>query len=728
MIPGLNKRAFNFYDLMLYAALIQKHARLMILLVCMTLMGGLVVYVYSRPVYYSRSIVEVDSLSLPLDSDKVYHDGNLSSVISALGSPEVVDRTAARLGVVASHDEIESKYIRTIKINPNAAGNLEVEFWSYIPSWPARWTPIMVDEFMQLRAEQRDQYRKSVMKAYGEELHNLDQKIDSDQESKNAFEDQSKFTEATINVFRLRDLPADLARVKQRIDQLTALRTRLDDPTTDTVQRLSMIASADAESPVQLGQTVTSLPPGVSVSGSGASTDQDADPVLSESILVPGVLGEGEEWERLEKRQRELLKEIADLSTIYLPGNQRMKAPQKELEQVQRNLDLDYELARSRFDFICRSLQDHYNDLQKELPEYEASNRKYAQIQQDAALHEAGQLGWRDLYTDAAQTMSKLAYTADKEKVNLRFDQMADVQNAPVAPNRAKLALLSLLAGLLLAFAVPFLIEYLDYTLSNLEEVEATFQMRGLGIIPQVPHQVENAILLKVSADSDERNLVENFRVVRTNLLAMGNLSKPPHVTMITSSMPKEGKTVVSSNLAISFGQTGSRTLLIDTDLRRGRMHRIFGLRKSPGLSDYLLGKTPLSETIRPSGKENLSIISAGQHVETGTELLGSDKFHQLMTHLRSQYDRIIMDTPPVLGLSETSVLQSQVDGVLFVIWSGRTPIRNMKIAIDILSANHANFYGFILNRMDLNTTTNYYQYYYYSSDYYHSYHALENA
>jgi Mrp family chromosome partitioning ATPase len=98
------------------------------------------------------------------------------------------------------------------------------------------------------------------------------------------------------------------------------------------------------------------------------------------------------------------------------------------------------------------------------------------------------------------------------------------------------------------------------------------------------------------------------------------------------------------------------------------------------------------------------------------------------MNKLRHEYDRIIMDTPPVLGLSETSVLQNQVDGILFVIWSGRTPIRNMKTAIDILSANGANFYGFILNRLDLTTTTNYYQYYYYSSDYYHSYHALENA
>jgi succinoglycan biosynthesis transport protein ExoP len=731
MIPGLNKRVLNFYDLMLYVALARKHLRLMILLVCMCELGGLAVYIYSRPVFYSKSVIAVDSLGLPLDTDKVFHDGNLGSVIAELRSPEVMERTAARLGVVAAHTDIETKYIRQLKITVNSDGNLEVELWSYLPSWPVHWTEYMVEEFMLVRAEQRQKYRETVMKTYGEELTSLNDQIDDDQKSKNVFQDETNFTEATIDVTRLRELPIQLAQVKQRIDQLGSVRLQLDNPAIDTVERLSIIASADVQSPVQVGQTVSSISPGVSVDGTATEPgiEQSHDTVLTDSVVVPGLVAETEEWQHLEKRQRELLKDNADLSRVYLPGNQKMIAVSKELAQVQRDLDLDYELARDRFDIICRSLQDHYSDLQKELPEYEAANRKYEKIQEEAQLHQSGQLGWTSLYGDAARTIKQLEYTADnKEKVNLRYDHQVSLPQSPVAPGKLKLVLLALLSGIVMAFGVPFVIEYLDYTISNLDEVEATFQMRGLGIIPQVPNQSENTILLDLSAESDERNLVENFRVVRTNLLAMGTISKPPHVTMVTSSMPKEGKTVVSSNLAISFGQTGDRTLLIDTDLRRGRMHRLFGLRKSPGLSDYLLDKTPLSEVIRPSGKENLSILSAGQHIETGTELLGSAKFTELMTHLRSQYDRIIMDTPPVLGLSETSVLQSQVDGVLFVIWSGRTPIRNMKTAIDVLSANHANFYGFILNRMDLNATTNYYQYYYYSSDYYHSYHALENA
>ena len=170
------------------------------------------------------------------------------------------------------------------------------------------------------------------------------------------------------------------------------------------------------------------------------------------------------------------------------------------------------------------------------------------------------------------------------------------------------------------------------------------------------------------------------------------------------------------------------RTLLLDTDLRRGRLHRLFGLRKTPGLSGVLTGAITLDEACRPCGKDGLNVLTAGAHLESGTEMLSTPKFVEVLAELRKRYDRIIIDTPPVLGLSETSIIQEHTDGVLFVVWGGRTPINHIKVAVEMLQNNGANFYGFILNRLDLSSTTNYYHYYYYSNDYYHNYHALENA
>jgi polysaccharide biosynthesis transport protein len=729
MIPGLNKRVFNFYDLMLYVALARKHLRLMVLLVCMCLLAGLAVYVYSRPVYYSRSLVRVDETPLPVDSDTVYHDSSYNTIAAQLRSPAIMERTARRLGVDADYRAIGRKYMRLLRITPSAEGTgLEVEVYTYQQSWTTLWTETMVDEFIQERDEERLKYREDITKSWGNVIGEAGKKMDANLDSNFSFQDQSKLVSATIDMNRLRNVPVQLVQIKQRIDTLDGVIKKLDDPTLDTVAKLSLMDSVNTEAVLRVGQVV----------GTSATSDsldeKQADPSAEapadqpqESIVVPAVAGEPE-WQRLDKQQRQLEDAVAEASLKYLPGNKKMQTLNGQLEEVRRNLDLDYQTARNRLTLERQSLVDQEQYLEGKIPEYQAINHKYAKLQQDSHLHDAGEMAWQNIYTGAEKYINELDYTADKERVNLQDMGILELRLDPVSPNKLNLLILFLGLGMGLAFGVPFLIEYLDFTLSNLEEVESTFQMRGLGVVPQLTSSTGNPILLGVGDISGDRNLVENFRLVRTNLLAMGTLSKAPHVTMITSAMPKEGKTVVSSNLAASFVQMGAKTLLIDTDLRRGRLHRLFGLRKSPGLSDVLLGKVPLDDALRSGGRENLTILSAGQHLESGTELLGSQKFTDLMQELRGRFERIIVDTPPVLGLSETSILQRHVDGVLFVIWSGRTPIRNMKTALDILAANGANFYGFILNRLDLSSTANYYQYYYYSSDYYHSYHSLENA
>ena len=195
---------------------------------------------------------------------------------------------------------------------------------------------------------------------------------------------------------------------------------------------------------------------------------------------------------------------------------------------------------------------------------------------------------------------------------------------------------------------------------------------------------------------------------------------------MVASAMPKEGKTAISSNLALSFADKGEKTLLIDCDLRRGRQHRVFGLSASPGLSNIFLEKATLAETCRPSGHENLDLLTCGKHVSGTTDALGDQVFEDLLAELRQRYQRIVIDTAPVLGLAETSTMQRMIDGVVFVISSNHTPIRSVKAAVEMLQANGANFFGFVLNRIDLSTATNYYKYYYYSYQYYDNYQTVE--
>ena len=188
---------------------------------------------------------------------------------------------------------------------------------------------------------------------------------------------------------------------------------------------------------------------------------------------------------------------------------------------------------------------------------------------------------------------------------------------------------------------------------------------------------------------------------------------------MVTSSRPSEGKTTLAANLAWAFHSMGERTLLIDCDLRRGRVHELLHLNNSEGMSKLLLNQVDINDAILPTQIELLNAIPRGPVVVGTTELLFQSGFSATLDSLRKVYDRIILDTPPILGLSETSSLQSLADGVVVVVRAGKTPGKDFQDAVGLMKKIGANIFGFVLNAVDLSEAGNYYQYYYYSAPYY---------
>jgi capsular exopolysaccharide synthesis family protein len=724
MIPGLKKRTFNFNDLMMVVALARKHLRLVTLLFCLSGTVALGFYVYVRPVYYARSMVRViRATPLPLDSDNLYHDSSNAALAALLRSPLILTKTAAKLGLPTDIKKITERHLKKITIKTSPDGNLEVEVWTFSLPLAKKWCETMVGEFSAHREEQRLKHRQSIIDSFSQEMGQISQKIE--QTSSEKFEHQAKrnVMGATISVNELKNVPVDLVRIKHQITEMERTGAKLNDPQFTPMEKLALIATADKETKLSVGQTIRQDNP----EGAKNEETKREDSSIPAVVVLPGVVQGEDGWEPLEKELRRCENEIKQASQIFLPGHPKMRALTKELEKVQASVELEYQVAKNRFDLELQDLKNKEAQLETKLPAYQSALQEASKISQESQLFTSGQLAWNNMYSEMAKQIEKLDWASERERVNLQFMDNIECKDRPVSPVRSKIFLLAILGGLAMGIGIPFLVEFLDHTVSTLEEVESVFQLRGLGIIPQVSSvEQERPVLLE--NESENRNIIENFRVVRTNLLSVGTLSKDPQVIMVTSSMPKEGKTVVSSNLALSFAQTGAKTLLLDTDMRRGRLHRLFGLRKSPGLSALLYDQCTIEEACRPSGKEGLSILTAGRHIESGTEMLGTPKFAELMAELRRRYDRIIIDTPPVLGLSETSIVQAHADGVLFVVWGGHTPMRNMKVAVETLQANGANFYGFILNRLDLSATINYYQYYYYSNDYYHNYHAIENA
>ncbi|MCE9609813.1 MAG: polysaccharide biosynthesis tyrosine autokinase [Chthoniobacter sp.] len=714
MIPGLKTRVFSLHDVLMYLALARKHLRLMLLLLTFSLMCGLTFYIFARPVYHAQALIHVEYFPRDGDTEMLYRDSTMQGLPYKLTAPHILARTAKTLGVDASNRDLEQKYMTRIRANYNSQSNLVVDVWVALPQLAERWTETMVDEFLAYRTEKRRADREAANEILANEIEDLSKRLGIQLNQRLSLEDASGLTQIQIELQSLGDVPGRLGRIQSQIDEMGKARIQLQDPSYDVVAKLALISKIESQTPpLEIGSSIAT--PG----------KKEDDKII---VVVPAIANVHQEhpWDELVREREKLNAEIVELGKIHLPGSFKMAGPMKKLADIDGKLEVSYQTSQRRFDLSFQQLLNEKQTLEGKLPAYKAANGRQQKIFMDLGIQQGSAPPFQNYLQAAMKRMEMIDYGNEKERINLDYAGLIDSQDRPVSPNRLKLIALSFIIGLALALAVPFAIEYLDHTLRTLDQVENAFHMRALGIVPQIESSAGTAALIS-RANNHKDSLIENFRVIRTNVLSMGNLTKQPHVIMVTSAMPKEGKTVVSSNLAVSFAHTGARTLLMDTDLRRGRLHRLFGYRKDPGLSNVLLGEVALEEACRPTGQENLSILSAGRHLDSGTELIGSARFRDIMEMLRERYDRIVVDTPPVLGLSETSIMQSLVDGVLFVIWTGNTPARSARTAVDTLTANGANFYGFVLNRLDLSATANYYQYYYYSHDYYYQ-RPLENA
>ncbi|MEW6161404.1 MAG: polysaccharide biosynthesis tyrosine autokinase [Verrucomicrobiota bacterium] len=624
-----------------------------------------------------------------------------------------------------------SDYLSRVDLRFDTENNIEVHVSAYRSDLVRVWPEAMLAEFLRYREEKRAEIQKETIRIFTDEMAQVSKKMEEVLNQQFEFQATNEMTELLIELEKLRNVPRDIAMVVRRLDAMDRISRALKfESGLSAAEKLAMLASIKRDMSLSVGEMVPSTAAPLQPTVLGVSPQQSVVPPATappaQIVVLPSmVAGVQGDWESLEKEKIEVEKQIRELSKVYLPANPRMAPHVKRLDEINKKLEGELESAARAFQAEYNTLLERKKELEEKRPFYDDILKKSAKFKQDYSVATAGQLAWSKMYEEMARAVSSLNFGAEKERVHLRFlgvDELRDV--VPVSPNRLKLVLLSLAFGLALAVGVPFLIEFLDHTVTNLEDVEDTFGLRGLGVVPKIGHEHLTATPIIDLENKTDRFLVENFRVIRANLLAAAS-AKPPQVIMIASAMPQEGKTVISTNLAVSFAQMGEKTILIDADLRRGRLHRLFGLRSKPGLSNVFLENINLEEACRPSGKPNLWILSCGNHLDGATEFFGAPTFHSLMQSLRQRYDRIIIDTPPVLGLSETAMMQNCVDGVVFVIWSGRTPSRNVKTAIDTLRANHANLYGFVLNRLDLSSTTNYYYYYYYSNNYYYSYQAV---
>jgi capsular exopolysaccharide synthesis family protein len=278
-------------------------------------------------------------------------------------------------------------------------------------------------------------------------------------------------------------------------------------------------------------------------------------------------------------------------------------------------------------------------------------------------------------------------------------------------------------------------VEYLDSSIKTTDELEKACRIPALGVVPlysdnskKLTHEKETTIGL-VPYNQPMAMLSEAIFHIRSSIMLTASDSAP-QVLVVTSANPDEGKTTVSSNLAVAMSSPEGKCILIDGDLRKPASHKVFSLPLQPGLTNYLTGSATLEEIIRPTNVPNLYFISAGPTPPNPNELFLSSAFKNLVSRLRQEYQRIIIDSPPIIGFADGRSLAASADGVVLIVKHHFTSREAGRLAVQLLSQNHCRILGGILSmaRKDRMGYGGYYGYYQYYHKYYKKYHEADGG
>ena len=261
---------------------------------------------------------------------------------------------------------------------------------------------------------------------------------------------------------------------------------------------------------------------------------------------------------------------------------------------------------------------------------------------------------------------------------------------------------LNIIAGLILSIVLSYLLESLDSTLKTPEDIERCARLTYLGYIPSIERELKN----RKDADlvSHHRHysyVAEAFRKIKVSLLSACSAENPIKTIVVSSFVPKEGKSFVATNLAITFATAGEPTLLVDGDMRKGRLNEVFGVDNERGLSNALAGVSSFHETVVPTNIENLFLLPLGVASPNPVELLKVDKIRAILQEAGTKFKRIIIDTPPILSVTDALVFGGECDGLIFVIRSGATPFQHIMDAQKIIG-DRMKILGAVLNGIDI--------------------------
>lgn len=413
-------------------------------------------------------------------------------------------------------------------------------------------------------------------------------------------------------------------------------------------------------------------------------------------VYSPGIMKSNPTVEGLSAKLAELEVQKKALRASYTEAHPAVKTVQDQINEVQNKLLAIYETSRV-------NLAKQEEDVNRQLGAYENQMRNLPDVERDLARLTRVSKVNSDIYTFLLQKHEEARIAKASTISNIDIVDPAITPTHPIKPKKAQNLLLGLLFGLALGIGLAFFLEYLDDTIKNADEAKRAMGLPLLATIPHIPGrepQPNGSSPHKetlITRSEPKSAVAEAFRSLRTSL-HFSAINKEKKIIIFTSTFPGEGKSIISSNAAVIFSQTGARVLLVDCDLRRSSLHEKFGHSKTPGLSELLTGDVAFEKAKHNTGIPCLDLITSGTNPPNPSELLGSEAMRQFLLTQRENYDYIMIDAPPVLAVTDAPVLTTISDIVILIMEAGRVPIKAAQHMRETLAAIQAPVAGLVMN------------------------------
>ncbi len=545
------------------------------------------------------------------------------------------------------------RYFERLNVNPVRNTNLySISFESFNPQMAALVSNSIVDEYIRLSDEKRFNSTSGAKEYLNKEIKRIQAKLET--------------SEKELTEFARKNNIVDLE------DKNNIINTRINDMNSN----LTEVQNQRIEAESNLDQI---------------KSDYNSSPqVLQESLI------------------KTLKEEYATLQAEYFKLSKLFKPAYPKLQQLKAQMDRVEETIDSEVGKIIKSEQVRVNALvereAKLASQVDIQNQQLLDLQDRSTQYNILKREWetnKELYSGLLERMKEIGVASGLEINNINIIDRATVPTEKSSPKLVFNVLLASIFGLLGGLGLAFLLSYLDNTVQTTADVEKTLNIPNLGLVPKFPENKQGIILELITDTNKNNEMAEAYRSIRTSLM-FSSPGGSPKVLMLTSASASEGKTTTIINLAIAYAQNGSRVLLVDADLRKPRIHKVLQTPSSPGLSDFLVGQNKLK--IHKAGIDNLHYITAGTIPPNPAELLGSNKFEEFLDKHRQEFDHVIIDCPPILGLADSLIISTKVDGLLFVVQSKKVSRDALQETMKRLRMVRAPVIGAILNNVELNS------------------------